>query len=61
MVLTQAESNYMTFSGYSKQQAESMKARLSFGRSTPQGVGDPSFPNQESVDNNYQDDMLYNE
>jgi hypothetical protein len=38
-----------------------MKARLSFGGSTPQGMGDPSFPNQESVDSNYQDDMLYNE
>jgi hypothetical protein len=38
-----------------------MKARLSFNGSTPQGIGDPSFPNQENVDSNYQDDMLYDE
>jgi hypothetical protein len=60
-----ATSNVATFRNDSAIQnsmlSASMKARLSFGGSTPQGVGDPSFPNQESVDNNYQDDVLYNE
>jgi hypothetical protein len=39
----------------------SMKARLSFGGSTPQKVDHQVPKDQESVDSNSQDDLLYDE
>jgi len=39
----------------------SMKARLSFGGSTPQNVDHQAPKDQESVDSNSQDDLLSDE